>query len=123
MINRREFERRLELAIQSGKLEAKVHTLLYLDLDQFKIVNDTCGHVAGDELLRQLTSIMQGKLRQSDTLARMGGDEFGVLLEACATAPALRVAEVLRQTVSDFRFVWLDKAFPIGVSIGAKIGG
>ena len=118
LINRREFERRLELAIQSGKLEAKVHTLLYLDLDQFKIVNDTCGHVAGDELLRQLTSIMQGKLRQSDTLARMGGDEFGVLLESCATEPALRVAEVLRQTVSDFRFVWLDKAFPIGVSIG-----
>ncbi len=118
LINRREFERRLELAIQSGKLEAKEHTMLYLDLDQFKIVNDTCGHVAGDELLRQLTSIMQGKLRQSDTLARMGGDEFGVLLEACATAPALRVAELLRQTVSDFRFVWLDKVFPIGVSIG-----
>ena len=118
LINRREFERRLELAIQSGKLEEKKHSMLYLDLDQFKIVNDTCGHVAGDELLRQLTTIMQDKLRQSDTLARLGGDEFGVLLESCPTEPALRIAHVLRQTVSDFHFVWLDKVFPIGVSIG-----
>ena len=118
IINRREFERRLELALQSGKLEAKEHTMLYLDLDQFKIVNDTCGHGAGDELLRQLTSIMLAKLRQSDTLGRLGGDEFGVLLESCSTAPALRIAELLRQTVSDFHFVWLDKVFPIGVTIG-----
>ena len=118
LINRREFERRLELAIQSGKLETKQHTMLYLDLDQFKIVNDTCGHTAGDELLRQLTVIMEGKLRQSDTLARLGGDEFAVLLESCPTEPALKIAEVLRQTVSEFHFAWLDKTFPIGVTIG-----
>lgn len=118
LINRREFERRLELSIQSGKLEERQHTMLYLDLDQFKIVNDTCGHAAGDELLKQLTGMLQNKLRQSDTLARLGGDEFGVLLESCPTEPALRIAELLRQTVSDFHFSWQDKVFPIGVSIG-----
>ncbi|MFT5532751.1 MAG: diguanylate cyclase (GGDEF)-like protein/PAS domain S-box-containing protein [Burkholderiaceae bacterium] len=118
LLNRREFERRLEQSVVSASSEGKEHTVLYLDLDQFKIVNDTCGHVAGDELLRQLTTLLQAKLRLSDTLARLGGDEFGVLLESCATAPALRVAEQLRQTVSDFQFAWLDKSFPIGVSIG-----
>ena len=118
LLNRREFERRLEQAVVSTANDSKVHTVLYLDLDQFKIVNDTCGHVAGDELLRQLTTLLLAQLRQSDTLARLGGDEFGVLLESCATAPALRVAELLRQTVSDFHFAWLDKSFPIGVSIG-----
>ena len=118
LINRREFERRVELALETGQLEHKEHTLLYLDLDQFKIVNDTCGHVAGDELLRQLTALLQEKLRKSDTLARLGGDEFGVLLESCATEPAKTVAEQLRQTVADFHFVWLDKTFPVGVSIG-----
>lgn len=118
LINRREFERRVERALQTSQLQDKEHTLLYLDLDQFKIVNDTCGHVAGDELLRQLTTLMQQKLRKRDTFARLGGDEFGVLLEDCATEPAKAVAEQLRQTVADFRFVWLDKAFPVGVSIG-----
>ncbi len=118
LLNRREFEYRLEQAVVTASSESKEHTVLYLDLDQFKIVNDTCGHVAGDELLRQLTTLLQATLRLSDTLARLGGDEFGVLLESCATTPALRVAEQLRQTVSDFHFVWLDKSFPIGVSIG-----
>ena len=121
LVNRREFERRLALALQTsptGKQAHKSHTLLYLDLDQFKIVNDTCGHVSGDELLRQLTTVLEGQLRQSDTLGRLGGDEFGVLLESCATEPALRIAELLRQTVSDFHFVWDGKTFPIGVSIG-----
>ncbi|MFZ6876335.1 EAL domain-containing protein [Undibacterium sp. Di27W] len=118
LINRREFERRLEFAVQTGKQGDKQHTMLYLDLDQFKIVNDTCGHVAGDELLRQLTTLIESQLRKSDTLARLGGDEFGVLLESCGTEPSLRIADILRQTVSDFHFVWLDKVFPIGVSIG-----
>ena len=118
LINRREFERRLELALQKSLLQKKQHSLLYLDLDQFKIVNDTCGHVAGDELLRQLTALLEEKLRQSDTLARLGGDEFGVLLESCETEPAFRIADLLRKTVSDFHFVWMDKVFPIGVSIG-----
>ena len=108
LINRREFERRLEHALQTAQQEYKQHTLLYLDLDQFKIVNDTCGHTAGDELLRQLTSVMHAKLRGNDTLARLGGDEFGLLLENCASGTALRVAELLRQTVHEFRFVWQE---------------
>ncbi|MES2826160.1 MAG: EAL domain-containing protein [Pseudomonadota bacterium] len=118
LINRREFERRVELALQTGKMQHKEHSLLYLDLDQFKIVNDTCGHIAGDQLLRQLTSALLLKLRQTDTLARLGGDEFGVLLDSCPTAAALKIAEVLRVTVSDFLFAWTDKSFSVGVSIG-----
>ncbi|MES2207567.1 MAG: EAL domain-containing protein [Pseudomonadota bacterium] len=117
LINRREFERRLALALQSGH-EHQDHTLLYLDLDQFKIVNDTCGHIAGDELLRQLTVLLRDKLRKNDLLARLGGDEFGILLQNCTTEPAKDIAELVRQTISDFNFVWLDKKFPIGVSIG-----
>lgn len=118
LINRSEFERRMETALTTGKVQHKEHTLLYMDLDQFKIVNDTCGHVAGDELLKQLSSLLQDKLRQSDTLARLGGDEFGVLLEGCPQEPAMRIADTLRKTVSDFRFAWEGKSFPIGVSIG-----
>jgi diguanylate cyclase (GGDEF)-like protein len=118
LINRREFESRLEIALQNAQIEKLQHTILYLDLDQFKVINDTCGHVAGDQLLRQLTTLLQGSLRQSDTLARLGGDEFGVLLECCSLEPAVRIAETLRQTVNDFHFVWQDKTFPIGVSIG-----
>ncbi|MFM9437025.1 diguanylate cyclase (GGDEF)-like protein/PAS domain S-box-containing protein [Janthinobacterium sp. CG_23.3] len=118
LINRREFERRVELSLQTGKIQHKEHTLLYLDLDQFKIVNDTCGHVAGDELLRQLSSVLNGKLRQTDTLARLGGDEFGVLLDSCPTPAAARIAEMLRASVNDFRFVWKDKSFAVGVTIG-----
>jgi len=118
LINRREFEFRLESLLAPEAPNEKHHTMLYLDLDQFKIVNDTCGHIAGDELLRQLAAILRTKLRQIDILARLGGDEFGVLLEACSLEPALRIAELLRQTVSEFRFVWQEKVFPIGVSIG-----
>jgi diguanylate cyclase (GGDEF)-like protein/PAS domain S-box-containing protein len=118
LINRREFERRLEHALQTGKQDKKEHSLLYLDLDQFKVVNDTCGHTAGDELLKQLTGVLQAKLRSGDTLARLGGDEFGVLLESCPTGPALRIADLLRQTVHEFRFAWDGKIFPLGASIG-----
>jgi diguanylate cyclase (GGDEF)-like protein/PAS domain S-box-containing protein len=118
LINRREFEQRLEQVLETRDRESKQHTLLYLDLDQFKIVNDTCGHVAGDELLQQLTSILQGKLRMNDTLARLGGDEFGLLLESCPTGPALKIANLLRETVREFRFAWDTKVFQLGVSIG-----
>ncbi|CAN5494099.1 hypothetical protein BH11PSE11_BH11PSE11_30360 [soil metagenome] len=118
LINRGEFENRLINALRGGDFPAVEHTLLYLDLDQFKIVNDTSGHVTGDELLRQLTPLLLANLRQSDTLGRLGGDEFGVLLENCATEPAMRVAELLRQTVADFHFTWLDINFPVSVSIG-----
>jgi len=118
LINRREFEARLERAIQGARQSGHTHTLCYLDLDQFKVVNDTCGHVAGDELLRQLSGMLQSKLRDRDTLGRLGGDEFGVLLENCDLGAAQTIAELLRQTVKDFRFVWQDRAFSIGVSIG-----
>jgi len=118
LVNRREFERRLSELIDTAKTQGKEHALLYLDLDNFKAVNDTCGHAAGDELLRQLTSLMQTKMRGSDTLARLGGDEFGALLESCLTEQAVRVANALRETIREFRFVWQDKTFSVGVSIG-----
>jgi len=116
--NRREFEVRLERALKTARDLNEEHTLCYLDLDQFKIVNDTSGHVAGDELLRQLAALLQARLRDRDTLARLGGDEFGVLLENCNLQQAQPIAELLRQLVKEFRFVWHDKSFAIGVSIG-----
>lgn len=124
LINRREFDQRLQNLLDSPDIGERRHALLYLDLDQFKIVNDTCGHTAGDELLRQLSSILQNQLRAADTLARLGGDEFGILLENCAAEPALHVAEALRQAVSEFHFVWHDKTFTVGASIGlVSFGG
>lgn len=116
--NRREFEARLERALDAVRRGQQRHVLCYLDLDQFKVVNDTCGHVAGDELLRQLSTLLASRLRERDTLARLGGDEFGVLLENCDIEAAQVIAEVLRQTVKDFRFVWQERVFGIGVSIG-----
>jgi diguanylate cyclase (GGDEF)-like protein/PAS domain S-box-containing protein len=118
LINRGEFERRLQYLLEAGRTESRQHTLLYLNLDRFKLVNDTCGHAAGDELLRQLSRLLQAPLRQSDTVARLGSDEFCVLLDSCSTGPAIGVAEALLRIVSDFRFVWQDKALPVSVSIG-----
>ncbi|MFH0342748.1 MAG: EAL domain-containing protein [Chromatiales bacterium] len=117
LINRPEFERRLERVLATNASDAQ-HALLYLDLDQFKVVNDTCGHAAGDDLLRQITMQLRSKVRKRDTLARFGGDEFGVLLEYCTATQALRIADDLRGAVSDFRFAWQDRIFAIGVSIG-----
>jgi diguanylate cyclase (GGDEF)-like protein/PAS domain S-box-containing protein len=118
LANRREFERRLGKLLESAKGEQIHHALLYLDLDNFKTVNDTCGHAAGDEFLRQLTKVMQSRMRASDTLARLGGDEFGALLESCPLEQAVRIANAIRDTVRDFRFVWAGKGFSVGVSIG-----
>ena len=118
LYNRREFENRLAEAIATSRRRDALHAVLYLDLDQFKIVNDTCGHGAGDELLRRLASLLQTDVRGYDTLARLGGDEFGVLLEDCPLDQALRVADEFRESVHDFRFVWEGKTFLIGVSIG-----
>ena len=117
LVNRHEFERRLSHLLDSATAQAP-HALLYLDLDQFKIVNDTCGHAAGDDLLRQISALLRTKLRARDTLARLGGDEFGVLLEHCAAPEAERVANNLREVLQGFRFRWNDKGFTIGVSIG-----
>jgi diguanylate cyclase (GGDEF)-like protein len=97
---------------------------VYLDLDQFKVVNDTCGHEAGDRLLKQVTSVLHTRIRTTDTLARLGGDEFGVLLRDCSLDTARRIAESLRQAIRDFRFVWQDRVMKVGVSIGlAEITG
>ncbi len=118
LFNRKELEQRLQLALSSAKRESQQHAIFYLDLDRFKIVNDTCGHTAGDELLRQVATLFQGSIRSSDTLARLGGDEFGILLEGCPLESALRIANTLLQRIQKFRFVWQDKTFHIGVSIG-----
>ncbi len=118
LVNRSEFERRLQRVIEANLSTPGEHAICYLDLDQFKIINDTCGHLAGDELLRQLSEILLSQVRKRDTLARLGGDEFGVLMEHCDIAHARRVTDSLRATVEEFRFVWQDKKFSIGVSIG-----
>ena len=117
LVNRPEFERRLTQLLASATAH-NPHAFLYLDLDQFKVVNDTCGHIAGDDLLRQISALLRTKLRARDTLARLGGDEFGVLLEHCARAEAKRIANSLREVLQGFRFGWQDKSFTIGVSIG-----
>jgi diguanylate cyclase (GGDEF)-like protein/PAS domain S-box-containing protein len=118
LVNRREFERRLQRTLETARTDTVEHTLCYLDLDQFKVINDTCGHVAGDELLRELARVLHDKVRKRDTLARLGGDEFGVLMEHCHPGEGLRVANALRDAVAGFRFGWEDKSFRVGVSIG-----
>ncbi len=118
LVNRREFEERLGRALKSAKARETSYAVLYLDLDQFKIVNDACGHNAGDALLKQIGSLLKSKIRWRDTLARLGGDEFGVLLESCTMDEALRTAESLRENIADYRFVWDDRTFRLGVSIG-----
>jgi diguanylate cyclase (GGDEF)-like protein len=118
LINRREFERRLERALAEARSEGRRHALCYLDLDQFKVVNDACGHGAGDELLKQLVARLRGGMRESDTLARLGGDEFGILLDNCSLESADRAARTLLDRVRDFRFAWLGKTFEVGASIG-----
>ncbi|MEJ2645222.1 MAG: EAL domain-containing protein [Gammaproteobacteria bacterium] len=118
LVNRRDFEARLAQALESARTSGDEHVLCFMDLDQFKVVNDTCGHGAGDEMLRQLATLLEGSVRQSDTLARLGGDEFGVLFGSCALNRALQVANQLRDVVQDFRFAWEEKTFSVGVSIG-----
>ena len=116
--NRREFEHRLDRALEGAADGDRRHAVLYLDLDQFKEVNDTSGHAAGDELLREISVLLQRKLRQGDTLARLGGDEFGVLLENCAPDHAARIAESLRDAVAHMQFASSGGTFKLGVSIG-----
>jgi diguanylate cyclase (GGDEF)-like protein/PAS domain S-box-containing protein len=117
LFNRAEFERRLQALLQRAASGSQ-HALLYIDLDQFKVVNDTCGHAAGDQMLCQVASRMHERLREADTLARLGGDEFGVLLENCPAGKAREIAESLLDAVSSLHFVWDDKTFVVGASIG-----
>jgi diguanylate cyclase (GGDEF)-like protein/PAS domain S-box-containing protein len=118
LVNRRKFERCVEQALKSAQAQGHNHVLCYLDLDQFKIVNDTCGHGAGDKLLCQITALLQTQVRKTDTLARLGGDEFGVLLHQCSLSQALRVANEMREGIQGFQFFWQEQTFKIGASIG-----
>jgi diguanylate cyclase (GGDEF)-like protein/PAS domain S-box-containing protein len=118
LYNRNEFEVRVVNALSSAHEHDHEHVLLYLDLDQFKVVNDTCGHSAGDEMLRQLSAILLKNVRERDTMARLGGDEFGLLMENCPVQRAEQVASHLIEIISNFRFVWEGRTFAVGVSIG-----
>jgi diguanylate cyclase (GGDEF)-like protein len=118
LVNRNEFEHRLNQAIGTARQHGRTHALCYMDLDQFKVINDTCGHAAGDELLRQVALMLKGLLRERDTLARLGGDEFALLLENCDLKDAKQVADACRSMVRQFRFKWENRLFNIGVSIG-----
>ena len=118
LINRREFEIRLNRILDTLQSQPSEHALCYLDLDEFKVVNDTCGHIAGDELLRQVCDVLQKRIRKRDTLARLGGDEFGILMEHCDMDHAERVANSILKEIGKFRFIWEDRSFVVGVSIG-----
>ncbi len=118
LVNRREFERRTTEAIESGHRGDGQHVLCYLDLDRFKVVNDTSGHLAGDSMLREVAKILRDAVRDSDTVGRLGGDEFGMLLIGCPLEKARQIADDVCRAVSDYRFVWKDRIFNIGVSIG-----
>ena len=117
LINRREFESRLKQLLERA-IDNEHHAVLYLDLDQFKVINDTCGHHAGDELLKQLPEIIRENLRSSDLLARLGGDEFAIILMNCEMNKVKEICAAIIKSVIDFQFVWDDKTFKVGVSIG-----
>lgn len=118
LVNRREFEHRVGISLERARVDQCFHSLCYLDLDRFKIVNDTCGHAAGDILLQELAKEIKQNIRNVDTLARLGGDEFGILFEQCPLEKAIQLAETIRQAVTDFRFVFQSQTFSIGVSVG-----
>ena len=118
LVNRREFERRLDEGMDSAHAEEAVHMLFYMDLDRFKAVNDTCGHLAGDNMLREIAGLIKEQVRDSDFVGRLGGDEFGALLIGCPINKAHQIATDICNAIADYRFVWKDKIFDIGISIG-----
>ncbi|MBE9564127.1 MAG: EAL domain-containing protein [Proteobacteria bacterium] len=118
LINRYEFERRLKNVISSQATHESINTLCYIDLDQFKLVNDTCGHTAGDDLLKQITLLLQNTLDSIGTLARLGGDEFGLLLENTNINEAEKVSATLLEVIKNFHFTWNENTFTLGASIG-----
>ena len=118
LINRREFERRLDEAMDSAHAEEAVHMLFYMDLDRFKAVNDSCGHMAGDNMLREVAALIKDQVRDSDFVGRLGGDEFGALLIGCPIDKARQIATDICNAIADYRFVWKDKIFNIGISVG-----
>jgi diguanylate cyclase (GGDEF)-like protein len=118
LVNRREFEICLDRALRSARAKEASYALCMLDIDQFRIINDSCGHAAGDALLGQVGALLKSKVRWRDTLSRLGADEFGILLESCTLDEAMRTAETLREAVRNFRFVWEDRQFRLSASIG-----
>lgn len=118
LVNRREFESRIERCLQSARAGEASYALLHVDLDQFKMINDSCGHAAGDTLLGQIGALLKSKIRWRDTLSRLGGDEYGVLLEGASLEDALRSAEMLREAVKNFRFEWDERVFKLSCSVG-----
>lgn len=118
LVNRREFESRLAHALKAARAREGSCAMCYLDLDQFKIINDNCGHNAGDSLLGQVGALLKSKVRWRDTVARLGGDEFGILFEACSMEEAMQMAESIREAVREYRFNWEERTFRLGVSIG-----
>ncbi|MDH3416906.1 MAG: EAL domain-containing protein [Gammaproteobacteria bacterium] len=118
LINRREFERRLDEAMDTAHSEEAVHIMYYMDLDRFKAVNDSCGHLAGDNMLREVAALIKDQVRDSDFVGRLGGDEFGALLIGCPIQKARQIATDICNAVSAYRFVWKDKIFNIGISVG-----
>ncbi len=118
LVNRREFERRLQDSLELARTASQTHVLCYLDLDRFKAVNDTSGHTAGDNMLREVAALVKDAVRDSDTVARIGGDEFAMLLVGCPLEKAIQITEDVSTAIRDYRFVWKDKIFTIGVSIG-----
>ena len=118
LINRREFERRLDEALDTAQVEEVVHMLFYMDLDRFKAVNDSCGHIAGDNMLREAAALIKDQVRDSDFVGRLGGDEFGALLIGCPIDKARQIAQDVCNAIAEYRFVWTDKIFDIGISIG-----
>lgn len=121
LFNRMVFEERLAQLVDDASITGKSHALCYMDLDQFKIVNDTCGHIAGDKLLQKLSKLLEETIRHQDTIARLGGDEFGLLLKDCDQTSAQSLIDKILHTVSNFRFAYEDKIFSIGVSIGVVL--
>jgi diguanylate cyclase (GGDEF)-like protein/PAS domain S-box-containing protein len=118
LTNRREFERRLTRLIGARRQADRVHSICYIDLDRFKVINDSQGHIAGDEVLKQVAGVLHQHVRTGDTIARVGGDEFALLLENCDAPHALRIAEDLVRAIGDFRFFWNDQVFRLDLSIG-----
>jgi diguanylate cyclase (GGDEF)-like protein/PAS domain S-box-containing protein len=118
LVNRAEFERRLEAALEKGRADGVGHVLCYMDLDRFKAVNDSCGHLAGDNLLREIATLIRDQVRDSDVVARLGGDEFAMLLIGCPLEKARQIADDVCAAVRDYRFGWQDKTFTVGISIG-----
>lgn len=118
LVNRYEFERQLQYLLDAMPLSQQTHAFCFCDLDQFKVVNDVSGHIAGDELLRQVSTLLKNCLRKQDVLARLGGDEFGILMENCNLDSAVTVADKILAELEQFRFVWEGALHTLGVSIG-----